>query len=105
MKAKLLIIACLLSSSVMAQNVSLKPDTAKTSLYGTQVISSGSSTPTLSINTIKGIQATNTWTFTTKNKALMIIMDQKPDSTYHVWFDKRLITWTSDSTFILKRKL
>lgn len=38
-------------------------------------------------------------------KTLISITDQKQDSTYHVWIDKRSITWTSDSTFVLKRKL
>lgn len=38
-------------------------------------------------------------------KILISITDQKQDSTYHVWIDKGSITWTSDSTFVLKRKL
>lgn len=41
---------------------------------------------------------------TQDNKPVMRISDLKPDSTYYIWIDTKAIKWTSDSTFILKRK-
>lgn len=84
----LTIIALLFSMSAFGQTgITLKLDSAKWAPY-----------------TIKRMPVTNSWTFTTKHTVLMKVSDQKPDSTYHVWIDKKAIIWTSDSTFILKRK-
>ena len=44
------------------------------------------------------------WSMHVDNKPIMTISKLNPDSTYHVWVNIKSITWTSDSTFILKRK-
>ena len=44
------------------------------------------------------------WSMHVDNRPIMTISKLNPDSTYHVWVNIKSITWTSDSTFILKRK-
>ena len=44
------------------------------------------------------------YSFHSNHKKLIEVSSMKPDSSYHVWIDKKAITWTSDSTFVLKIK-
>lgn len=124
MKHTLTLIACLLSMNAMGQTGQTFPGEFKLlplinsgiscAVYHADGICDYNNTRIDSLNfgssakwapyTIKGMPVTGSWTFATKHKTLMTITDQKTDSTYHVWIDKKAITWTSDSTFILKRK-
>lgn len=93
----LTLIALLFSISAVAQTGTLSIDTAST-MRGIKTFPYA-----IDSNPIK-LSEPN-YTFTAKHPfPIMRISNLKPDTSYHVWIDKRAIKWTSDSTFILKRK-
>lgn len=105
MKTKLTLIAILFSLTAMAQTQIksytsdyFKIDTLKSAGYAWAGDASLLARPVIKSNWSQH------WQLSTDYKLIMTISDQKPDSTYHVWIDKKAIQWTSDSTFILKRK-
>lgn len=40
----------------------------------------------------------------TDNKPVLKMSPMQPDGSYEIWINKKAITWTSDSTFVLKIK-
>lgn len=100
MKTKLLT-TLLIAIGMMAYGQSgtyLKADTAKTSLLNRYTTGGhyGFITQPKSMERF--------YHFNVDTRPIMRISDLKPDSSYHVWIDKKAIKWTSDSTFIMKRK-
>lgn len=116
MKLKLLIIALLLSSSVMAQ----KPTSGGTHNLGpAKNVDLSSTSGTFRLGSLPKTQSSywmadwskyktggNSFLMVMKSPGitLMKISDIDSTGTYKVWFDKRAIKYTSDSTFTLQAK-
>lgn len=58
---------------------------------------------TTSIKFASGFSNPSTFLYS-GNDMLLKISPLQPDGSYKVWIDKKVITWTSDSTFVLKIK-
>ena len=107
MKTLTIILACLLSSSVMAQTkeVKLLPS------IDTRFIPADSSyylkdwtTGNGAVNTFIGLKKPLTYTWMTEAKKAMEVTEKDSLGNIKVWIDPKRITWTSDSTFVIKTR-
>ena len=90
----------LIGLSACAQTLTTLPDTLHTYRFEGVFNPATSGSYIVADPIIKNLSVTINQDF----KPLMTISNQKPDSTYHIWIDKKSIKWTSDSTFVLKQK-